>query len=109
MRFQSFAHIPLRELDVIYEIAVQAAEVYRDENAICNEQRDTENNDTLLEAFLSIATCHAFCCPLRLVALRDAKAIDFVHDVRGIRKFLNPKTRTLGFLPLHAASTEAAL
>lgn len=113
MRFQSFAQIPLRELDVIYEIAAQAVELYHDMFDEVHHESSaniTEKNDTLLEVFLSIATCHAFCCPLRLVELRDARADNFVHDVRGIRKYLDPKKRTLsGFLPLHAAALEAAL
>jgi hypothetical protein len=111
MRLESFAQIPLRELDVIYQIAELAADVYRDEDEGGNRFHSevTRKCDPVVEALFDIATCHAFCCPLRLCDLRDARADHFVHDVRGIRRFLDPKKRVLrdGFLPLHAAALEA--
>jgi len=112
MRLESFAQIPLRELDVIYQIAELAESVYRDEDDAGNRCHSavTRHIDPRVEALFDIATCHAFCCPLRLCDLRDARIDHFVHDVRGIRRFLDPKKRVLrnGFLPLHAAALEAA-
>jgi hypothetical protein len=100
LRFQSFAQLPLTEIDLIYDIADRAFAIYEDDG----------QDKPLFNAFLDIATCHAFCCPLRLRELRDAGIEEFVSDVLGIKRHLEPKKRVLrgGFLPRYSASTEVA-
>ena len=112
MKVESFAQIPLREIYVIYDIAELAVEVYRDEDKERGRsKKNTSEVSLLTEVFFDLASCHAFCCPLRLCQLRDATADYFVHDILGIRRHLDPKKRTLknGWMPRYAATLEAAL
>lgn len=111
MKIESFAQIPLRELYVIHDIAELAVEVYRDEDNVRERaKRNTSEVSLLTEVFFDLASCHAFCCPLRLCQLRDAPASYFVHDILGIRRNLDPKARVLknGWMPRYAAALEAA-
>ena len=100
MRFLSFAQMTIAEIDLVGEIADRAFPIYEDDG----------EDKALFNAFLDVATCHAFCCPLRLRELRDAGIEEFVSDILGIKRYLEPKKRVLGggFLPRYSASTEAA-
>lgn len=55
----------------------------------------------LLDIILSISTCHRWACPLDLGKLLQADDFNFMHDVLGIIRHLDPETRTLKnfFLP----------
>ena len=100
MRFQSFAQLSIAEIDLIHDIADRALPIYEDDG----------QDKPFLNAYLDIAACHAFCCPLRLRELRDAGIEEFVSDILGIKRHLQPKKRVLGggFLPRYSASTEVA-
>lgn len=55
----------------------------------------------LLDVMMSISVCHKGACPLDLEKLLQADDFNLCHDVLGIIRHLDPKTRTLKdcFLP----------
>lgn len=63
-----------------------------------------------LSISMDITACHMNGCPLDLERLLNSDALDFVHDVIGIRNNINRMTGRLesGFLPRHATKKEGA-
>jgi hypothetical protein len=66
-------HTP-EELEIVEEIAKRAV--------------DLNIHDDPIHAMMDISATHKF-CPLRLADLLAADDFNFIHDVGGIRRFLN--------------------
>jgi hypothetical protein len=64
---------------------------------------DIDSRVKRIELTVDITACHANCCKLNLEQLLKARDTDFVHDVFGIRRYIDRQTGHLGcFLPRFA-------
>jgi len=100
MHCDAYAHLSMTEINLLGEIAMRGSVAFEEE----------WGDQAYAHAFLTLATCHAFVCPLRLRDLLNAPILDFMHEIRGIRINLAPRKRLLkgNFLPAYAAAIEAA-
>ena len=62
-----------------------------------------------MDADMDITACHCNGCPLRLKELLEADALNFTHDVFGIRRHIDRETGKLGdcFTPRYAEPVTA--
>lgn len=71
---------PTETLSIVRKIAVRAVNLYDEHNIEIDR----------LQVTMAVLTCHERVCKLRLAALAEAPDFDFVHDIGGLLRHLDP-------------------